>query len=308
MGVFLLGADVVGENSYQANVSYDAVTNTNTVDFGWVNQRFAPLTLNLDYVHWLFDMSIYSYQIYPSFSYPIYYRPGRGLNVIRWSEGLWLSVGDRILLSSLSSSFSWPFFTAGLSVGYTWRLPFHSVAGYSNLGGRAAGVFDIAGGVLITDVGANYNLSGRWGPSSITNYIRGYDTLYIGSTSFFGRATLEYRHRLLKMRFGLWNPNVFFEDLYVNVFTDAAFDTQELLGASAGLELSPEIHLFWGMLRIAPVVGVSLNLEGKINLHAGVSTSLPFEILRSRKDAAAFAADPWSVTLNSTKAELLEPH
>ncbi len=316
MGVFLLGADVVGENSYQANVSYDAVTNTNTVDFGWINQRFAPLTLNLDYSHnpmWdtLGQFVGYNYRIYPSFNYPLYYHSGRGLNVIRWGEGFRTTgetLQDRTLVSNISLSFSWPFWRIGIAASHQWESPIFSANERSWLLTRAAATTDLAGGFLLADVSTFADLSAQL-PVGYTHSasIRGYAEIETADP-VFATATLEYRHRLLKMRFGLWNPNVFFEDLYVNVFTDAAFDTQELLGASAGLELSPEVHLFWGNFRIAPVVGVSLNLEGKINPHGGVSTSLPVEILRSRKDAAGFAADPWPVTLSSTKAELLEPH
>lgn len=299
-GIFLMGADVVGENSYQANVSYDAVTNTNAVDFGWSNQRFAPLSLNVDYSHspifGIEDTLVgYDYSIYPSFSYPLYYRPGRGLNVIRWGEGV-LVRGSRFerrsITSSFAASFSWPFFNMGFAANHSWEsFLFSDVVGPPRLYLRGAGISDLAGGIILGDI--RTFIHGRGHIYSIAyNFIRGYDSLYVES-NLFSTVTLEYRHRLLKMRFGIWNPNIFFEDLYVNVFTDAAFDSQNLLGASAGLELSPEIHLFWGYVRIAPILGVSVNMEGEINPHYGISTSLPFEIFHKRQDAVEFASDPW---------------
>ncbi len=282
-GIFLVGADVVGENSYQANVRYDVVTNTNAVDFGWNNKRFAPLSLNLDYSHNpMFDTlgqtSGYDYRIYPSFSYPLYRQTGRGLNVIRWGEGM-LVRGSRLrrrsLTSSIVASFSWPFFQMGFAVNHIWdSFLFSNMVGPSRFHLQGAGISDLAGGILVGNI-----------------RILIYGGLYVES-NLFSTATLEYRHRLVKMRFGMWNPNIFFEDLYVNVFTDAAFDTQELLGASAGLELSPEIHLLWGNIRIAPIVGISYNLEGEVNYHFGASTSLPFDVMRKRQDAVEFARDP----------------
>jgi len=301
MGIFLVGADVVGENSYQANVSYDAVTNTNSVDFGWVNQRFAPLNLNLDYSHnpmWdtLGQFLGYHYRIYPSFNYPIYYRPGRGLNVIRWGEGFRTTgeiLQNRTLVSNLGISFSWPFWGLGLAASHQWSSPIFSANERSWLLTRAAATTDLAGGLLLADVFTFADLSAQL-PVGYTHSapIRGYAEIET-TDPVFATATLEYRHRLLKMRFGIWNPNVFFEDLYVTVFTDAAFGSQYLLGASAGIELSPEIHLLWGNIRIAPIVGISYNLEGEVNYHFGASTSLPFDVMRKRQDAAEFAADPW---------------
>ena len=301
MGIFLLGADVLGENSYQADISYDAVTNTNTVDFGWVNQRFAPLNLNLDYSHnpmWdtLGQFLGYHYRIYPSFNYPIYYRPGRGLNVIRWGEGFLVtgdSLQNRFLVSNISLSFSWPFWGLGLAASHQWSSPIFSANERSWLFTRSAATSDLAGGLLLADVFTFADLSAQL-PVGYTHSapIRGYAEIET-TDPVFATATLEYRHRLLKMRFGIWNPNVFFEYLYVTVFTDAAFGSQYLLGASAGIELSPEIHLLWGSIRIAPIVGISYNLEGEVNYHFGASTSLPFDVMRKRQDAAEFAADPW---------------
>jgi hypothetical protein len=316
MGIFLLGADVLGENFYQANVSCDAVTNTNAVDFAWSNQRFAPLRLNLDYSHnpmWDTEGQFlgYYYRIYPSFNYPLYYRSGRGLNVIRWGEGFRTTgetLQNRTLVSNLGISFSWPFWRIGIAASHQWSSPIFSANERSWLFTRAAAVFDLAGGLLLADVFTFADLSAQL-PVGYTHSapIRGYAEIETADP-VFSTATLEYRHRLLKMRFGLWNPNVFFEDLYVNVFTDAAFDSRNLLGASVGLELSPEIHLFWGFLRLAPIFGVSLNIDRKIKPHFGVWTALPISLMNPRKDAVEFAADPWPATLNSTEAELLEPH
>jgi hypothetical protein len=316
MGIFLLGADVLGENFYQANVSCDAVTNTNTVDFAWGNQRFAPLRLNLDYSHnpmWDTEGQFlgYYYRIYPSFNYPLYYRSGRGLNVIRWGEGFRTTgetLQNRTLVSNLGISFSWPFWRIGIAASHQWSSPIFSANERSWLFTRAAAVFDLAGGLLLADVFTFADLSAQL-PVGYTHSapIRGYAEIETADP-VFSTATLEYRHRLLKMRFGLWNPNVFFEDLYVNVFTDAAFDSRNLLGASVGLELSPEIHLSWGFLRLAPIFGVSLNIDRKIKPHFGVWTALPISLLNPRKDAVEFAADPWLLTLNSTEAELSEPH
>ena len=302
MGIFLMGADVMEENSYQANVSYDAVTNTNTVDFGWNNQRFAPLSLNVDYSHepriddLTGQMLGYDYFLYPSFSYPLYYCPGRGLNVIRWGEGFLVtgdSLQNRFLVSNISLSFSWPFWRIGIAASHQWSSPIFSANERSWLFTRAAATSDLVGGLLLADVSTFTDLSAQL-PAGYAHSvpIRGYAEIET-TDPVFAITILEYRHRLLRMRFGIWNPNVFFEDLYVNVFTDAAFDSRNLLGASVGLELSPEIHLFWGHLRIAPVIGVSYNLRGEINLHGGVWTSLPFEIMHLRKDALEFATDPW---------------
>lgn len=304
VGAFLLGADVLGENSYQIIGAYDVLNNTPDLALSWRNARFAPLNLNLDveYESVWEDVDTaevftgHSWSIYPSFSYPAYYRPGRGLNVIRWGEGF-LMFGERLenrsLITNLGLSFSWPFWRLGIAASHQWESPIFSRDEHSLLFTRSAATFDLAGGLLLADFATFTDLSAQL-PSGYIHPgpIRGYGEIET-TDPFFATATLEYRHRLVKMRFGLWNPNIFFEDLYGHVFADAGFDTRSLLGVSVGLELSPEIHLFWGTIRLAPVLGLSINTEGRIRPHFGVWTSLPFEIMRSRKDAVGFARDPW---------------
>lgn len=308
VGGFLFGADVVGENSYQIIAFYDAFNNAPDVEISWQNSRVAPFFLNLfagynslwsyDYLLHVANLDGYSWTVYPSFSHLACYRPGRGLNRLTWGAGFRMagdSLQNRTLITNAGLSFSWPFWALGLAASHQWDSPVFSSTERSWLFSRTGASVNLLGGFLIADARGFADFSAIL-PDTYTHYspIRGYDAIS-SAEPFFVTSTLEYRHRLFEMRFGIWNPNVFFEDFYVNVFCDAAFDphnTLNLLGASAGIELSPEIHLFWGHLRLAPVIGVSINLEGEPNFHFGLVSSLPISYRNPRRDVLEFIPDP----------------
>ncbi len=300
LGILLYGGDVLGENSYNIHTNYDFIAKTSTLDFYWQNKSLAPLKLQLDYSHkpkWdsLATRFEYDYSIYPSFSYPIYSRKGIGLQNISWKEGFKLNgrkLENRVLVSKLSASFSWYHYQMGLSMSHNWTSPLFASYEASRLSLRASGVVDLFGGILIADASSILHLSAQLPDSfKYRKPIRGYDSL-TSRNNIFNKTTLEYRHQLIKMRFGIWNPNIFFEDLYVNIFADAAFDTQNLLGASAGIELSPEIHLLWEYFKLAPIFGGCITMEGNFKPYVALRTWMPFEIGLSENDALHFISNP----------------
>ncbi|MBN2379125.1 hypothetical protein JXM67_04925 [candidate division WOR-3 bacterium] len=316
LGGFLMGADILGENSYNVNVTHEALSETNYFSLNWNNQRFAPLALNLQYridpISEDPDGISYAHTLVPSYTYPIVYRPGRGLNIIRIGQGLRMTTVDslkhRLIQTNLGISFSWPYFVLSMAAVHDWESPWFSESERSTLAARLAGALYLAGGVLVADFAPRLDLTARPEPVAyrFDEPIRGYEDLRTDKR-FFAAATLEYRHRLLRMRFGIWNPNVFFEDLYVNVFADAGFDSRQLLGFSTGFELVPEIHFFWGYIRVAPVMGFHITAEGKTGYHWGISASLPLEISRSRKDPIEFISDPW-MEASESKTTPLKSH
>ncbi|MDI6794380.1 MAG: hypothetical protein QME81_16200 [bacterium] len=83
------------------------------------------------------------------------------------------------------------------------------------------------------------------------------------------KSTLEYSRPLLKIRKGLWNPNLFFEDLCLALFTDAAFSEEETQ-LSGGIELQQETGAFFG-LKFAPALGLAYNKEGETTVYLQVN-------------------------------------
>lgn len=299
LGMYFMGADVLGENSYSFFADYDVVGNAPSAGLSWSNTRFGPLSLNLSLnlnPEWLSADSLtgYTYTIYPYLSLPLVERQGRGLQSISWSEGFYFSGGvaeGGSVRSSLVASFAWPYVSLATNLWHSWSSPIFAPYEASYLGNRSVVACDLAGGVLIGDVSTTLNISADREGDTMSTVIRGYESLKTGD-SFLQTATLEYRHRLIKMRFGIWNPNIFFEDLYISVFADAAYDSHQLLGASLGAMLTPEIHLIWGLIPIMPSFGVAFTRELKPEFVFNLGLDLPFGAKLKESDALRFVNRP----------------
>ncbi|NLI97383.1 hypothetical protein GX441_01840 [bacterium] len=301
-GLYFQGADVLGENSYSIRADYDVVGLAPSASVFWSNYRFGPLGLFLDAGFgplWNINDSLagYSFSINPSMSIPLVARSRRGLRSIYWGEGF-NAYGPlldyRSLESSISASFAWPFWSLAARASHGWESPIFSTRERSILALRGAAAVDLLGGVIIGDISSRLDLSAQKQTAYYYyNPIRGYYTTLTTTDWTFQTATLEYRRRLLKMRFGIWNPNIFFEDLYVSVFADAAFDSHEVLGASAGILMGPEIHAAWDFLTINPMFGVAITRDGDIQPVYSINASIPIDLGRKRKDGLDFIKKPW---------------
>lgn len=96
--------------------------------------------------------------------------------------------------------------------------------------------------------------------------IRGYDEL---KSNKWLAVSLEYSRPLLKIRKGIWNPNLFFEDLCLSLFTDAAFSEEET-HFSGGVELQQETGAFF-WVKFAPTLGLAYNKEGETTVYLQVN-------------------------------------
>jgi hypothetical protein len=102
--------------------------------------------------------------------------------------------------------------------------------------------------------------------------IRGYDV--IKSQRAIVMST-EYGHRLCRLRRGLWNPNVYFEDLYWTVFADYAWTEEGTTYYSVGAELRLEAKTGFGFLQLVPRVGIALTNSRKIQIFLRISPTIP---------------------------------
>ncbi len=90
--------------------------------------------------------------------------------------------------------------------------------------------------------------------------IRGYEPIY---TQNGIKSSTEYSHRLLKLRKGLWNPNIFFEDLFGIVFFDYAIDQNREKYYSLGLQIGIETKICFGFIPVIPKLGLAINDKKK---------------------------------------------
>lgn len=85
--------------------------------------------------------------------------------------------------------------------------------------------------------------------------IRGYDNVIKSNDTIY--TTVNYTIPLLKIRKGLWNPNIYFYDTGVNFFGDYAFDRKNNKNneSSCGIEILQGIGILNGNGRINPKIG-----------------------------------------------------
>jgi hypothetical protein len=77
------------------------------------------------------------------------------------------------------------------------------------------------------------------------------------------------------LRKGLWNPNVYFEDLYWIIFADYARIEEGEVHYSVGAELRLEVKVGFGFLHLVPRLGIALNESGTARIFFGITPSIP---------------------------------
>lgn len=87
--------------------------------------------------------------------------------------------------------------------------------------------------------------------------------------------SVEYAHPLFKIRKGLWNPNIYLEDLCGTVFVDYAVSKERESVYSFGAEVKLEIGTALGFVKVAPTIGVAFNRNLHHSFYVSI-TSLPF--------------------------------
>ncbi len=102
---------------------------------------------------------------------------------------------------------------------------------------------------------------------SISVTIRGYPYSYAKTGTSF---TIEYSHPMLKIRKGMWNPNMFFEDICGTIFADVLFLKGCEYKASLGLELKIETGIMLGFIKIAPKIGIAITKIGEMKFYTGI--------------------------------------
>ncbi|MFH1230716.1 MAG: hypothetical protein V1709_04380, partial [Planctomycetota bacterium] len=92
--------------------------------------------------------------------------------------------------------------------------------------------------------------------------IRGYKITDTLKTKRGGIFTLEYSFPILKRRDGLWNPNIYYEDVALALFSDVAFGEGNSPLYSGGVELRLEAALGFA-IKFVPVIGIVFNKYGE---------------------------------------------
>lgn len=256
-GVAILGSDAIGHfPTYLVSLLYNSEVDR------WGTQSllsfnlFAPLLVSLGYD------SFHDRPVYLDLTYPLYNRLSPGLSHI--TVGLACYYEENLgkeLIPYTSFGFSYP----KTKLKFQLKVPVEDLEpngdkqriGY--YGGMEANRLLGKGDLTLKVQG----FSDPENKDDVFPRIRGYKDGLPAKEG--GVATLEYTHRLLRLRTGSWDLNFYLEDLYTSLFVDAAVPDEGEYQLAYGLELYQELQLDYGIngMRLNPGVSFGFNRDGE---------------------------------------------
>jgi hypothetical protein len=255
IGAILIGGDAVGENYYIlipylfANTK-EGETEKLKVGLGAsvVSEFFKPsifycsfITGELVEVRW---------------GYPLLWRltPGLSFSYLSLETGIYDKFKEEYVTPEISVGFRFPYWNANLAANY------YISRKQSGFQARSSIRKYISRSHLI--ILANYDhqkkLKARSFPEINLNNL----------------LTFEYSLPLLKIRKGLWNPNIYFEDISCALFSESAFKRKDIL-LGGGVELRQEVSIFLGRVKFSLRLGFGINKEGESVVYSGLKMPLP---------------------------------
>ncbi len=263
-GLFFLGGDATNENMYGGILGHDIDQDDALFYLLWQSRFFSPLDLTFFYD--------YRNSLECNVSLPAFLSSEYGLSNIT------LFLNSRFFNSYTRREFS-PGFGIGFRFPYTsfsltLALPYERQAWGSDIHRSAqqltVGLKQFLNGGELCVYGRAY--VDRHNPEVQEFRIRGSEVI---ESSRAVVLSTEYVRRLCRVRWGLWNPNIYFEDLYWAAFIDYAWTEEGSDYYSAGGELRLEVKTGFGFLQLVPKLGFALTDARKIKLHFGISPVIP---------------------------------
>ncbi|KPK73913.1 hypothetical protein AMJ87_00265 [candidate division WOR_3 bacterium SM23_60] len=263
-GLFLLGGDATDENMYGGFFAWDSDKEDLISSILWQSKFLIPLDV------------IFFYDYKNSFEYTLTFPAFVSLEYGLSHLDLFLTghVFDGIsrneFIPGFTLGFQYPYAT--LSAGLAF--PFERQAWGSDINRSAQqmrlSVQRLFAGGEVCLTGSAY--VDRHNPDIPDFSIRGYEAI---SSRRALMVSTEYSHRLCRVRKGLWNPNVYFEDLYWTIFADCALTEEGTSPYSAGVELRLETKVGFGFLYLVPRVGIAFTKSRELKIFLGISPRLP---------------------------------
>jgi hypothetical protein len=262
LGVGMIGNDAADEISYQASIFYDKANNrAGTVMLADL-LFFKPAYFETSYTSITGDLNL-------GLVAPVYSSSLGGLSNISTAVfyGIKPDSSEKYIVPQADFNFSFPF--TALSVNFRayfekpWTGSQKNSESYIACGAInqyvSSSVLKISGGISKSSE-EQQNFIGE---------VRGYDGLARGKKGVYAGA--EFFKPLLKLRAGLWNPDIFFQDLVASVFIDSAYTEMESR-LSCGAALHLETEMFFN-------VPMDIGVSEQRTKEGDFSTSLIFKIM-----------------------------
>ncbi len=270
IGAILVGNDVVGDfPQWQLTGYYDTFRSKTNVEFALQNSFFRPLHQQIQVSN--IDGGSLTLNQYAT----LYQRANYGLNSI--VSGFSYTATDayerRIVTPYISNNLSW----AGGRLGLYNSLVYEDIENVSSnrkrLGWQGQLSFRQQ---TTTHSELNSTVNMAYDPDAPTDEVfyplRGYNDELPSNQGVTIRNTLY--HPLLKIREGIWSPQIYLEDISAGVFFDAAlprYNTEAAAQYSYGAELIAEVGAaFYGMMNIGVRAGYDRDGNSFIDMMVGM--------------------------------------
>ncbi|KPK62740.1 hypothetical protein AMJ83_09940 [candidate division WOR_3 bacterium SM23_42] len=263
-GLLLLGGDATNENMYGGLLARDPDDEDLILNLLWQSRFFTPLDMVF-----LYD---YRNSLDYSITYPVFLNLEYGLsNLTMFLDGRAFEGFTRQEFApGLALAFQYPRTT----VSTRFSFPFERQSWGSEIN-RSAQRMQLTLRQMIMEgearLFANAHVDPR-NPEIPSCAIRGYDSITSPKAL---SLSAEYGQRLCRLRRGLWNPNIYFEDLYWIIFADYLWTQGGTTYYSAGCELRLEVKTGFGFVRLLPRLGIAFTKASTIQVYFAIFPSLP---------------------------------
>lgn len=263
-GLLFAGGDATNENIYAGYVAYDHREEKPFFNLFWQSSFLTPLTFGIFYD--------YNESIEYTIDYPLIWRLSPGLSqLFLFFKGRSFDEFSRKEFSpGIRVRFNYPYTT----IQTAFSFPFERHAWGSAIS-RNSQEFSIGMRQLLWDGELRLFVSGYsdpYNPDTPSVSIRGYDAIET-PRALVGRA--EYSHHLLSMRKGLWNPNIYLEDVYATVFYDFGVVDRGDSYYAVGCEIKVETKIGFGFLNLVPKLGIAYTKDRKFKTFFAVHPRIP---------------------------------
>lgn len=250
VGAVLAGTDAIRANAYAILLDHQPGVRTPFRTVTAASLSLSPLALTAEYDR---DAGYVA-----AASYPLWYSVGPGLTNVML--GLTYAASDGLARRAVTPS-----------LGLTWRFPdlVISIKGAvpierPALGSaitRTAYTAAFSAQLLGDNHGFSLGLAAFADPEDPEPpelRLRGLAPI---ATARGAAARLEYTQRLARIRRGLWDPNIYCEDLFIAFFSDIGIDADAQWHRSWGCLLRAEMKTAFGYVPFVPEVGIAWSYQ-----------------------------------------------
>jgi hypothetical protein len=284
LGTLLAGGDATAENYYYAFIAHDPEEEYPVADVTVESQFFSPLGASFSYTRG--DL------VYTGIYYQFLARLAPGIRHVSLFTDIYSFDGYRRkeVAPGISFSFNYPFTTVGINLWFpfereSWQSEINRNAQFASFAIRQS-MKD--GQLSLTSlIGSNTR-----DPDTMSLPLRGYEEIPAARGLF---SSAEYSHKLFSLRKGLWDINMYLEDVFGTLFVDYGLNHEDESFISAGCELKVETKMAFGYIQFVQKAGVAVNKDEEVSIYYTLTpvTANPYFRKKPKNHFAEFPASHW---------------